>query len=285
MKKLILAAVTLAAAILISAPSTASATECVPRDAYTETIEHPAVGDPTITIENPDYIPATEDETVLEGYIKWEWTGGPADWPAWPGPGWNSSGFTNDTKGSTPDVVQRKGEGNAYFYFESSYTTIPGAPAVGDPTLTIDNPDYTAPWTEVVEHEAIECETTTPENPGGEAPCGTGETETSSGACCETRGDDHPHQGDDACSGDPGTEPGTPGTDTPTQPLPETPSMVAPVTTITVPDSIPAVDAPQELALTGATDFGPVWNAAIAAFVVATALFLVDARARRRRRQ
>lgn len=34
---------------------------CQPADAWTETIEHPAEGEPTITVDNPDYVPAVEE--------------------------------------------------------------------------------------------------------------------------------------------------------------------------------------------------------------------------------
>lgn len=44
---------------------------CTPADAWQEIIEHPAVGEPTITIENPDYVPATPEQTVADGYMKW----------------------------------------------------------------------------------------------------------------------------------------------------------------------------------------------------------------------
>ncbi len=57
----------LAAMLIPVAATSASATyeECVPQDAWTEVIEHPAVGEPTILIDNPDYIPADGYEPAV----------------------------------------------------------------------------------------------------------------------------------------------------------------------------------------------------------------------------
>lgn len=47
----------------------ASATDdvgvCVPSDAWTETIPHPAVGEPTLTVPNPEYIPAVPEQSHI----------------------------------------------------------------------------------------------------------------------------------------------------------------------------------------------------------------------------
>lgn len=53
----------LAAALVPLGVSSASAStyggeECTPSDAWVEVIDHPAVGDPTLTVPNPDYVPA-----------------------------------------------------------------------------------------------------------------------------------------------------------------------------------------------------------------------------------
>lgn len=50
---------------VVALPAAANAVECVPADAYTEHIEHPAVGEPTIEVPNPDYVPAVEEVTEV----------------------------------------------------------------------------------------------------------------------------------------------------------------------------------------------------------------------------
>lgn len=111
----------------------------------------PAVGAPTITVEqeNPDYVPATEEQVVADGFIKWNWTApqkdkkSPTSPP--PGEGWHEVGHTNDSKGNTPDTIIHQGHGHgSYFYFQSVTKTIPGTPAQGEPTIwvTIPNPDH-----------------------------------------------------------------------------------------------------------------------------------------------
>ncbi len=55
------AAVMTLGAVAFAAPATATEgpppEQCVEREAWTEVIEHPAVGEPTITVPNPDYVP------------------------------------------------------------------------------------------------------------------------------------------------------------------------------------------------------------------------------------
>lgn len=114
--------------------------------AWTETVLNPDYVPATEgyyeTVENPDYIPATEPSTVLEGYMKWNWTGGPIKYtPAAPGGtddwGWHQVGMTGDSKAGTPGVVH-KGNGKAsFFYYESVYKEIPGQPAQGEPTIEV----------------------------------------------------------------------------------------------------------------------------------------------------
>lgn len=176
MKKLLIAAaIAFGVLALVGAPSVAAASEeCVPKDAWTETIEHPAVGNPTITIENPDYVPATEGHWVTDAKItKWVWVGGPVEVapqsPVVDPTGWNNVGPTNDRKGrDNPDVVIQAsgGPGNAdWFFYQTTQTWVPGTDAVGDPTIEVVNPDYVAPWTETIQHEAVTCEPTIPEQP------------------------------------------------------------------------------------------------------------------------
>lgn len=145
---------------------------CTPSEAYTETVKHPAVGEPTILVENPDYvpatdgyfteevnpdyvpatdgyftteanpdyIPATDPVTTLTGFMKWNWTKqgkhGSPDGPP-PGGGWHQVGITNDSKGNTPDVIHKGNGKGSYFYYESVYETTPGTPAQGEPTIEV----------------------------------------------------------------------------------------------------------------------------------------------------
>lgn len=186
MNKLKLALVVGISAILgVGAAAPAMATEtCVPSDAWVEHIPHEAVGEPTLTIDNPDYVPAvpdtttivhhegTPDVTTVTGYMKWTWNGSYKGEPqaAPPADGWNQVGITSDTKGSTPDTILHQGNGHgSYFYFETVTETTPGdpawdetvvtpgTPAIGEPTLVIDNPDYKAAWVEDVNHDAVTC--------------------------------------------------------------------------------------------------------------------------------
>lgn len=159
----------------IALPASAQTEECVPREAYTETINHPAVGEPTITVDNPDYVPGTPEQTVADGYMKWNWTGGGKSEPSGPPPasGWHAVGKTSDTKGDTPGVIHKgKGKGS-WFYFEPLTKVIPGTPAQGEPTITVVNPDYVPPKTETIEHEAVTCDTEQPEPPVTVNTCAT----------------------------------------------------------------------------------------------------------------
>lgn len=94
------------------------------------------------TVENPDHVPAVPETTVFDGYMKWNWTGGPLDYtPAAPGGtddwGWHQVGITNDSKGGTPDVVHQGNGKASFFYYESAYTVTPAIPEQGTPTIDI----------------------------------------------------------------------------------------------------------------------------------------------------
>lgn len=138
-------------------------TTCAPVEAWTEPIEHPAIGSPTITIDNPDYLPAVEAHDIVTGnIIKWNWTGGPTDsTPASPlidATGWHLVGTTNDSKGNALDVVVHQGNGKAsFFYYQTEVQHVEAQPAQGTPTIEVANPDYVAAWTEYVEHDATTC--------------------------------------------------------------------------------------------------------------------------------
>lgn len=94
------------------------------------------------TVENPDYVPAVPETTVFDGYMKWNWTGGPLNYvPAAPGGtddwGWHQVGITNDSKGGTPDVVHQGNGKASFFYYEIVYTVTPAIPEQGSPTIDI----------------------------------------------------------------------------------------------------------------------------------------------------
>lgn len=137
MKKIIpggIAAALVAGGLLL-APA-ASATEvdsfgiCVPSEAATETVVHPAVGEPTIVIKNPDYVPAVD--TV----------------PAQPAVGESTIVVDN------PDYEMARYTPGWTEHVPAAYT-----PPVGTPTIDVEqeNPDYVAAVPEssyIVHHEA-----------------------------------------------------------------------------------------------------------------------------------
>lgn len=145
-----IAALLIAGGIALAAPASATQTpptECVPADAWTEVINHPAVGEPTIP--NPAYVPEviyvpavthTEYKFVHKSDIfalNPKWSADP-EWNAETNPesvGWVK---TEDTR-QVIDVPE-----------------VPGSPAVGQPT--IDNPEYVPAYDETIEHPAVVCE-------------------------------------------------------------------------------------------------------------------------------
>jgi hypothetical protein len=145
-----LSALLVAGGLVFTASIPASATEvCVPSEAvpaWTEVvpdIEHPAVGEPTIVVDNPDYVPAVEEESHLEEEFAFKKDH--PDSPRWEVAGWNADG--------NPQSEGWHATGNTRVVID-----VPGSDAVGEPTITIDNPDYVAAYTEVVpdiEHAEI----------------------------------------------------------------------------------------------------------------------------------
>lgn len=163
------AALLVAGGLSLGAALPAAATEdtatCVPKDAWVETINHAAVGEPTKTIPNPDYVPATDPVTVSTW---WNWSPnkdqGPFDGPpgfpvdergTWQGP------HTEGGPGQDRTGTYQQGEGNGSWFHRETVTT-PGKPAVGEPTLTVPNPDYVPARTETINHPAVVCP---PEDP------------------------------------------------------------------------------------------------------------------------
>lgn len=168
----------------------ASATECVPSEevpAWTEVvpdIEHPAVGEPTITVENPDYVPAVEYQPAVYGerplitpaveyqaavyateyefrhkLLVWKtkWSEDP-NWNAEDNEhslGWYATGNTRQGRLISAEVPAQEA-----VYGEAPLLSpeVPAQPAVGEPTITIPNPDHGPAYTEVtpdIEHPAI----------------------------------------------------------------------------------------------------------------------------------
>jgi len=122
---------------------------------WTETVHVPAVGTPTVEIPNPDYKPAVPAQQGV--YEKWNWTaphGDPTVAP--PAEGWHDVGVTSDTKGLTPDKIQHFGAGNgSWFYFTTITAPVKPQPAVGLPTITVDNPGYVPAHDNLVPHHDL----------------------------------------------------------------------------------------------------------------------------------
>lgn len=217
----------------------------------------PATEGHTITIENPDYQPATEDVTELTGVMKWNWTGGPVDTtPSFPADGWHQVGLTNDSKGNALDVVH-VGNGKAsFFYFESIYTTTPGQPEQGTPTIDVwveGTPAQGEPLIANPDFIAAHCETTVPplECPPNKVPGWLDENGNPQGCV-----DNNP---------------------TPGQPKPDNPQVVPEQPAIDVPPAIEQVTAQpvathDELALTGAGDMTGVALGALVLLAAGAAL-------------
>ena len=166
MKKLWAGAVTalLAAGALALGAAPAQATEpdtCVPSDAWVETIEHPAVGEPKITIDNPDYVP----ESTTEEFDHWQSYSYNGPWesnteaPPFPGDNWQANTASDphdiDEAGAYFQSAGGSGKGD-WFYLEAVTKTVT-VPAQGEPTIEVDNPDYKPAWIEEIEHEAVVC--------------------------------------------------------------------------------------------------------------------------------
>lgn len=119
------------------------APQIAPTDPTDEVIHHDAIGTPTIKVDNPDYVPATEGSPavtktqyefkhIITGKTRWE------DDPKWNAQGnLNSIGWYKTGNTQTIEVTP----------------AIPPTPAVGEPQIDAPNPDYVAPWDETVHHD------------------------------------------------------------------------------------------------------------------------------------
>lgn len=252
MKKLFMGATLALAATLVATPAMA-AEDCVPTAAWTETVidqaavePKEAVGEPTKTIPNPDYVPAveevshnvehpaetklvehpaetkvvhheaevhteyhfakyTQERTRTKVYGKWtEWSAW-GEWSKWTpethtswelakdalgAPQFHSSGnYDNKTQwerqwqaqwdGQTREVEDKaawdetiivKPAWTETVIVKEAWTEkvidVEGKPAVGEPTITVPNPDYVAAVegkdavTHTVDHAAVTCPAT-----------------------------------------------------------------------------------------------------------------------------
>lgn len=127
-------ATTLVAGGLLLAPTAASATEmdydsfgiCTPAEAHTETVDHPAVGEPTIIVDNPDYVAPTYTDAWTEQV--------PASYtPAVGEP-------TIDVEQDNPDYVEAVAEvpeiSHTDYHSEKYIVDVPGQDAVYEDQVT-----------------------------------------------------------------------------------------------------------------------------------------------------
>lgn len=130
----------------------------------------PAVGEPTITVENPDYKPATEGTPSVWAVFSPNNSQGPFQGPpTYPTDERGTWQIKGELPGGHegPDGVYQKNEnGNGNWFYH--HAAIPGTPAVGEPTITVTNPDYkpgteanAAPNTVVVTINGTQVESTT----------------------------------------------------------------------------------------------------------------------------
>ena len=182
----------LAAGTLLAVPGAAFAAsaavgdECVPSDAWIETI--PAVGEPTIRVEvspavaGRDEIPEVTEVRSVTEYQRYSWnpkqhgvptqgpTGGDDRWTDnrenWNGTDPLNQIFQHGTQGTLITDPAEFDENQSYFYWEATTTeqvivVQPRVPAVPPQDAVYEeqeNPDYQPART--VEHPAVTCETT-----------------------------------------------------------------------------------------------------------------------------
>ena len=182
--------VSVAAAVLLAValPANAQDDGCKPAPARTETI--PAKGEPTIVVENPDYVPGTDavyttihHHAVTRNVVDQRWS--------WNPHGQVAQGQTPDVTGSNPydnpdewtsntssyngedplNVAFEQGDGQgstgSWFFWTTKTVVIQDAwtetvlwqaavPAQGEPTIEKANPDYVPASTKVV--AAVVCD-------------------------------------------------------------------------------------------------------------------------------
>ncbi|QDP45558.1 membrane protein [Microbacterium phage FuzzBuster] len=108
----------------------------------------PAVGTPTIVIDNPDYVPAKDAvyETVVteREYKKWKLWWWDFQWfPASANPeGWTPTGNVKTTQQEVSPATPAVGSPTIEVANPAYVPAVPATPAIGEPTIVVDNPDY-----------------------------------------------------------------------------------------------------------------------------------------------
>lgn len=160
------AAIAFGGALLGAAPaSVAAGDSCVPADAWTETIEHPAVTheETVVVVDTPAY-----DEEVFDHWQRYSWTGGPHEPdspPPFPSDDWQPN-VQGDPHGVGVEGAYFRSNGNSgkgdWFYLEAVTTTVHHEAVTHEETVTVvDEPA----WTETIEHEAVVCDPEDPKDP------------------------------------------------------------------------------------------------------------------------
>lgn len=152
-------------ALVLVFDNDANATECVPRAAWTETIQHPAkTHTKTVTVTDRE----AYDEEVFVGWIRYSWTGGPHTEDAAPAEVPPSENWQENVHGD-PHGVGKAGpyfrsngnSGNGDWFYLLAVTKTVHHPAVThEKTVTVTDKEG---WTETIEHEAVTCGTSVDE--------------------------------------------------------------------------------------------------------------------------
>jgi len=118
-----------------------------------DVVHHPAVGEPRIEVTNPDYVPAVPGtDAIWANFSPDDQQAtfiGPPTYPTDARGTWHDHGQLSPGQAG-PDGVYANGnpdKGGNWFYRQAA---VPGTPAVGTPTIEIDNPDYVPAFDEDV---------------------------------------------------------------------------------------------------------------------------------------
>lgn len=166
MKKILaaFAALVVVVALLFATPALAddanSPEPCVPKDAWTEVIEHPAethIEKKLVTPEVPE-VPAVPE--VWANFSPNHNQGpfdGPPSYPNDPRGTWHVHNKIPGGHAGSDGVYQRDNPGAGrgdWFYRQNGRDAIPGSPATYEDVVVVDK----QAWTETIEHEAETCE-------------------------------------------------------------------------------------------------------------------------------
>ncbi len=189
---------TLTASAVLALPAVAFATgaqaddTCTPSKAWSQTI--PAVGERTVIVDNPDYVPAvdavygtehhpavTETTTHYQRY-SWNPQGQGAQVPPAgsipPGDSWQpnttnyENGHSDEPVGQAFSVASPSGNASWFYWTSEQEVTVirdawdevvmvsPGTPAQGDPQIEVENRNYVP--ARQIDHPEVVCKTDTP---------------------------------------------------------------------------------------------------------------------------